>query len=104
MPQPVFYDPRKARWKRLRRAFDAFAVCFMLLVIFFIYNALHGEALPKLLWKTEAKPYHALREAENKKAREHRKLAATKRGHSKNKNTPFKLDSQEGVRAAFYVA
>ena len=103
MPQPVFYDPRKARWKRLRRVFDALAVCFMLLVIFFIYNALHGEPLPKLLWKTEAKPYHALREAENKKARERRKLAAAKRGHRKNKNAPFKLDSEEGVRAAFYV-
>src|SRR6202451_1436240 len=104
MPLPVFYDPRKARWKRLRRVFDALAVCFMLLVIFFIYNALHGEALPKLLWKTEAKPYHALREAENKKAKERRKLAATKRGRHKNKNAPFKLDSEEGLRAAFYVS
>ncbi len=54
MPQPVFYDPRKARWKRLRRVFDALAVFFMLLVIFFIYNALHGEPLPKLLWKTRS--------------------------------------------------
>jgi cellulose synthase/poly-beta-1,6-N-acetylglucosamine synthase-like glycosyltransferase/peptidoglycan/xylan/chitin deacetylase (PgdA/CDA1 family)/spore germination protein YaaH len=103
MPQPVFYDPRKARWKRLRRAFDALAVCFMLLVIFFIYNALHGEPLPKLFWKTEAKPYHALREAENKKAREHRKQAAAKRGRHKSKNAPLRLDSEEGVRAAFYV-
>ncbi len=106
MPQPVFYDPRKARWKRLRRGFDALAICFMLLVVFFIYNALHGEALPKLFWKTETKPYHALREAEVKKARERRKLAATKRGHHKNKNktSQFKLDSEEGVRAAFYVS
>ncbi|MGB7583701.1 MAG: hypothetical protein WBM11_02565, partial [Terriglobales bacterium] len=87
----------------MRRAFDALAVCFMLLVIFFIYNALHGEPLPKLFWKTESKPYHALREAENKKARERRKLAATKRGRHKSKTTPFKLDSEEGVRAAFYV-
>ncbi len=104
MPQPVFYDPRKARWKRLRRVFDALAICVMLLVIFFIYNALHGEPLPKLLWKAEAKPYHALREAEKDKARERRKLAATRRGRHKNKSIPFKLDSEEGVRAAFYVA
>jgi peptidoglycan-N-acetylglucosamine deacetylase len=104
MPQPIFYDPRKARWKRLRRVFDALAVCSMLLVIFFIYNALHGVPLPKLLWKTEAKPYHALREAEKEKAKEKRKLAAAKRGRHKNKNASFKLDSEEGVRAAFYVA
>ena len=57
------------------------------------------------MWKTEAKPYHALREAENKKARERRKLRRQPSADiHKNKNAPFKLDSEEGIRAAFYVA
>src|SRR5579863_5485527 len=106
MAQPIFYDPRKARWKRLRRSFDALALFVMLLVIFFIYNALHGEQLPTLFWKRETKPYHALRENEKEKGKERRKLAAAKRGHRKNKTIPsqLKLDSAEGVRAAFYVS
>ena len=104
MGQPVFYDPRQARWKRLRRLFDALAICFMLLVIFFIYNALHGEQLPTPLWKTETKPYHALRENEKEKARERRKLAAAHRGHHKSRSIPLQLNSEEGVRAAFYVS
>jgi hypothetical protein len=39
MAKPVFYDPRQARWKRLRRLFDVLGISVMLLVIFFIYNA-----------------------------------------------------------------
>ena len=85
MTRPVFYDPRQARWKRLKRLFDALAICFMLLVIFFLYNALHGEQLPTLFWKAETKPYHALRENEKQKARERRRLAAEHRSHRHSK-------------------
>src|SRR5271170_1274099 len=104
MGQPVFYDPRQARWKRLRRLFDALAIGFMLLVIFFIYNALHGEQLPTPLWKPETRPYRALRENEKAKAREKRKLAAARRGPHKHRGIPLQLNSVEGVRAAFYVS
>jgi len=106
MAQPVFYDPRQARWKRLRRLFDALALGFMLLVIFFIYNALHSEQLPTLFWKAEAKPYHALRENERDRAKERRRLAAARRSRRKSKSASslLKLDTEEGVRAAFYVS
>jgi peptidoglycan-N-acetylglucosamine deacetylase len=105
MAQPVFYDPRQARWKRLRRSFDLFALFVMLLVTFFIYNALHSEQLPTLLWQTETKPYHALRVNEREKAKERRRLAAARRSRHKNKGTSslLKLGTEEGVRAAFYV-
>jgi peptidoglycan-N-acetylglucosamine deacetylase len=105
MAQPVFYDPRQARWKRLRRFFDLFALFVMLLVTFFIYNALHSEQLPTLFWQTETKPYHALRVNEREKAKERRRLAAARRSRHKNKGTSslLKLDTEEGVRAAFYV-
>ena len=73
MAQPVFYDPRQARWKRLRGLFDILGISVMLLVVFFIYNALQGEQLPELIWQAQKKPYHSLKENEKDKARERRR-------------------------------
>jgi peptidoglycan-N-acetylglucosamine deacetylase len=105
MAQPVFYDPRRARWKRLRRLFDVLGISAMLLVIFFIYNALRGEQLPGLIWPTQKKPYHALKENEKEKAKERRRKLAAQRGHQESKSNPslVKLNSEEGIRAAFYA-
>src|ERR1700733_10860993 len=64
MAQPVFYDPRQARWKRLRRLFDVVGIGFMLLVVFFIYNAVHGEPLPELSLSWQKKPFRALKDNE----------------------------------------
>ncbi len=104
MAQPVFYDPRQARWKRLRRFFDALGVSATLLIIFFIYTALRSEPLPELLLPLQKKPYHAFKEREKEKAKEKRRLAAL-RGHRKSKSAPsqVKLNSVEGIRAGFYV-
>src|SRR5208337_1285876 len=103
MAQPVFYDPRQARWKRLRRLFDFLGVSVMLLVIFFIYNALRGEQLPELIWQTQKKPYHAVKESEKDKAKERRRKMAAQRGNRKNASNPSQagLNSEEGIRAAF---
>ena len=56
MAQPVFYDPRKARWKRIRLAFDVIGVSITLLVIFFAYTALRDEPLPDLLLRAPEAP------------------------------------------------
>ena len=56
MAQPVFYDPRKARWKRIRLAFDLIGVSITLLVIFFAYTALRDEPLPDLLLAPQKRP------------------------------------------------
>src|SRR5439155_25523234 len=103
--QTVFYDPRQARWKRLRRIFDLAALAFTFLVIFFIYTALRSERLPDLLLPIQKRPYHALKEKEKEKAKERRKLAAVQRGHRKSKSAPsqVKLNAEEGIRAAYYV-
>jgi cellulose synthase/poly-beta-1,6-N-acetylglucosamine synthase-like glycosyltransferase/spore germination protein YaaH/peptidoglycan/xylan/chitin deacetylase (PgdA/CDA1 family) len=102
MPNPVFYDPKQARWRRLRRLFDILGVSIMLLVASFVFNALHGIRLPELVWGKEVKPYHALKE--NEKAREKKKLIA-RRGHRKTKAAAslVKLNAEEGIRAAFYT-
>src|SRR5271155_2006231 len=108
MAKQVFYDPLQARWRRIRRVFDAAALAFTLLVIFFIYSALRSEPLPDLSWLTEKKPYHALKEDEKAKAREKRRLATLARtGHrhqSRKVPSQLKLNSEQGVRAAFYVS
>ncbi len=105
MAKPIFYDPRQARWKRLRRFFDAAALMFSMLLIYFAYSALRNEPLPELLLPLQKRPYHALKEREKEKAKERRKKQAVARGHRKSKSSPsqVKLNAEEGIRAAFYV-
>ncbi len=108
MAKQVFYDPLQARWRQIRRFVDAAALAFSLLVIFFIYSALRSEPLPDLSWLTEKKPYHALKEDEKTRAREKRRLATLARaGHrhqARKAPSQLSLNSEQGVRAAFYVS
>ena len=104
MAQPVFYDPRRARWKRLRRLFDASAVVVSALIIFFVYTALRYEPLPELLFSPQKRAFKALKESEKEKARDRQKKIAA-RSHRKSKlaASQVKLNQEEGIRAAFYV-
>ena len=69
MAQPVFYDPRRARWRRLRRLFDVTAVLVSALIIFFVYTALRDEPLPELLVLTAQKrALKALKESETRES------------------------------------
>src|SRR6202140_1736214 len=104
MAEPVFYDPRRARWKRLRRLFDTLAVVFSALIVFFVYSALRDERLPELLLSPQKRVFKALRENEKDKARDRQRQLA-KRSHRKSKLAPSQvvLNQEEGIRAAFYV-
>lgn len=104
MPEPVFYDPRRARWKRLRWLFDVTAVVVSALLIFFVYTALRDEPLPELFFFPQKRPLKALKETEKEKAKERAKKAAA-RSHRKTKlaASQVKLNQEEGIRAAFYV-
>jgi hypothetical protein len=108
MAKQVFYDPKQARWKRIRRIFDVAALALSFLIIFFIYTAVRSEPLPDLSWLTEKKPYHALKENEKAKAREKRRLATIARaGHRRQPRkgaSQVNSDSAQGVRGAFYVS
>jgi len=108
MAKQVFYDPLQARWRRIRRIVDAAALAISFLVILFIYSALRSEPLPDLSWMSEKKPYHHLKQEEEKKAREKRRLATVARtGHrhqSRKAPSQLTLNSEQGVRAAFYVS
>jgi len=104
MAEPVFYDPRRARWKRLRRLIDVTAVLVSALIIFFVYTALRNEPLPELLFSPQKRQFKALKESEKEKARERaKKIAAHSHRKSKLAASQVKLNQEEGIRAAFYV-
>src|ERR1700693_5285679 len=104
MPEPVFYDPKRARWKRLRRLVDVLVAILSALIIFFVYTTLRDERLPELLFSPQKRAFKALKENEKEKARERLKKLAL-RSHRKSKLAPseVKLNQEEGIRAAFYV-
>jgi len=104
MPEPVFYDPQRARWKRLRRMVDILVAALSALIIFFVYTTLGDERLPELLFSPQKRAFKALKENEKEKARERQKKLAS-RSHRKSKlaASEVKLNQEEGIRAAFYV-
>jgi len=110
MAQPVFYDPKRARWKRLRTLLDVAGIVVSTVIVVFLYTAIR-EPLPKLFLPFEKLPYHALKDpykglkkTEREKARERRLLIA-RRSHRKTNISPstVELNTDEGIRAAFYV-
>jgi peptidoglycan-N-acetylglucosamine deacetylase len=104
MAEPVFYDPRRARGRRLRRAFDITAVVVSALIIFFVFTALRDEPLPELLFSPQKRAFKALKESERAKAHERtRKAAARSRRKSKLAASQVTLNQSEGIRAGFYV-
>jgi cellulose synthase/poly-beta-1,6-N-acetylglucosamine synthase-like glycosyltransferase/spore germination protein YaaH/peptidoglycan/xylan/chitin deacetylase (PgdA/CDA1 family) len=104
MAEPVFYDPQRARWKRLRRMVDALVAALSALIIFFVYTTLRDEHLPELLFSPQKRAFKALKENEKEKARERQKKLAS-RSHRKSKlpASEVTLNQEEGIRAAFYV-
>src|SRR5579862_3833672 len=104
MAEPVFYDPRRARWKRLRRTFDITAVLVSSLIIIFVYTALRDEPLPELLFSPQKRAFKSLKESEKERAKERAKKAAA-RSHRRSKlaASQVTLNQEEGIRAAFYV-
>jgi cellulose synthase/poly-beta-1,6-N-acetylglucosamine synthase-like glycosyltransferase/spore germination protein YaaH/peptidoglycan/xylan/chitin deacetylase (PgdA/CDA1 family) len=104
MAEPVFYDPNRARWKRLRRLVDALVAALSALIIFFVFTTLRDERLPELLFSPQKRAFKALKESEKDKARDRQKKLAL-RSHRKSKlpASEVTLNQQEGIRAAFYV-
>src|ERR1700678_1794637 len=104
MAEPVFYDPERARWKRLRRLVDVMVAALWALIIFFVYPTWRDEPLPELLFSPQKRAFKALKENEKERIRERQKRLAS-RSHRKSKlpASEVKLNQEEGIRAAFYV-
>ncbi len=98
MAKPIFYDPQRKRWKRLRRLMDILGLTASVLIIYFLASALSKMSLTTLQLGDLRRPYKALKEKERKRPKP--RVAGRK---SKKPPTEVALNSGDGVRAAFYV-
>ena len=100
MPQPVFYDPKKKRWVRLRLLFNVVGVTVAALIVFFVVSvSLSPEHLPKIVLKEQGRKLRALKEH----ARRPAPLVKTTHRKTKSSASDVVLNSDEGIRAGFYV-
>ncbi len=101
MPQSkqIFFDPDRKRWRRLRLVIDTSVILVTLLVVLFVISVLRGSSVPGVALPEVKKPYHAL------KAEQKRKLPRRLNTHRKSKRPASQvvLNSDEGIRGAFYV-
>ncbi len=98
MSKPVFFDPDRKRWKRIRRVLDVAGVLLSVLIVFFIVTVVRGTDIPTVLSSEQKKPYHALKQKE-------KKHPARRGTHRKTALAPSQvvLNQDEGIRSAFYV-
>ncbi len=101
MIKPIFYDPGRKRWKRLRRILDTVAVLSTVVVVAFGINVLRRERLPELLLPTPKRNYRPLTEPPYRPRTRSSQLALRRQRHRRPSDIP--LNSGEGLRAAFYV-
>lgn len=99
--KPIFYDPGRKRWKRLRRVFDVVAVLSTVVLIAFGINVLRREKLPELLLPIPKRNYRPLRNPLNPHRSRLSRLALQRTRHRRPSDIPF--NSGVGLRAAYYV-
>ena len=103
MNKPVFYDPQRKRWKRLRRIFDVLALFGLLVGTLFIVGLLRMKPLPELILATQTRNYRALANPQKPVAKPGKKSLLS--AHRKTALAPSDvvLNTDEGLRAADYV-
>jgi cellulose synthase/poly-beta-1,6-N-acetylglucosamine synthase-like glycosyltransferase/peptidoglycan/xylan/chitin deacetylase (PgdA/CDA1 family)/spore germination protein YaaH len=103
MTKPIFYDPQRTRWKRLRRIFDLTALFGAIVGIVFIVSLIRMKPMQGLDLRSATKRYRALSNPPAPELNPHEKL-----NHSAHRRTNLKpsdvvLNQSEGLRAAFYT-
>ena len=103
MNKPVFYDPQRKRWKRLRRVFDVLALFGLVVGTLFVVGLLGMKPLPELVLSSPTRNYRALANRPSPTLKLGQK--APRSAHRKTGGRPsdIPLNSGEGLRAAFYV-
>ena len=64
-PKPIFFDPERKRWRRLRLVLDTSVIVVTLLVVFFVVTIFRGSSVPGVSLPDVKKPYHAVKEPRN---------------------------------------
>ncbi len=99
--KPIFLDEKKRRWKRLRRILDISAAVGLLVFIVFVLGVLRMRPLPELLLNTPRHNYRALNNPVIPEDKAKKDRSAHRKTDIKPSDVP--LNSDEGLRAAFYV-
>ena len=101
MSKPVFYDPQRKRWKRLRRIFDSLALAATVIGVLFIVGLLRMKPMHGLDLRSATKRYRALYTSKPElKSKE--KLNHSAHRRSDVKPSDVVMNEVEGLRAAFY--
>jgi cellulose synthase/poly-beta-1,6-N-acetylglucosamine synthase-like glycosyltransferase/peptidoglycan/xylan/chitin deacetylase (PgdA/CDA1 family)/spore germination protein YaaH len=103
MAKPVFLDPERKRWRRVRTIFDVAGMAITLVIIVFVYSVFRLGQLPDLLLPEQHKPYRALREHERANKKELAAKGAQKHRKKSAKTPVGQAVSGDGLRAAYYV-
>jgi cellulose synthase/poly-beta-1,6-N-acetylglucosamine synthase-like glycosyltransferase/peptidoglycan/xylan/chitin deacetylase (PgdA/CDA1 family)/spore germination protein YaaH len=103
MNKPVFYDPQRKRWKRLRRIFDVLALLGLLLGTVFIIGLLRMKPLPELQLTSQTRNYRALARPPKPVLKPGQKAALSAHRKTSLKPSEVTLNTNEGLRAAYYV-
>lgn len=99
MTTPVFFDPARKRWRRIRVVFDALGIAITVVVVVFLFSVVRLGRLPDLLLPEQHRPYRALREHERASRKE-----AKHTSRRKKKSAPgAPAATGDGLRAAYYV-
>ena len=101
MTKPIFYDPGRKRWKRLRRIFDVVAVLSTVVLVAFGLNVLRRERLPELLLPSQKRNYRPLKDSSYIRKSRFSQRALRRKRHRRASDIPF--NSGQGLRAAYYV-
>ena len=100
--KPIFFDPQRKRWKRLRRIFDALALIGVVLGILFVIGLLRMRPLRALDLRSATRRYRALSNPPAPELNPKEKLNHSAHRHSDLKPSDVVLNQGEGLRAAFY--
>ena len=103
MNKPVFYDPQRKRWKRLRRIFDVLALSGVCLGAIFIVGLVQIKPLPELRLTSQTRNYHALTNPPKPVLKPGQAAALSAHRRTQTKPSDVVLNSGEGLRAAYYV-
>ncbi|QMV17303.1 glycosyltransferase [Granulicella sp. 5B5] len=102
MSKPVFYDPQRKRWRRLRRIFDSLALSATVLGILFIVGLLRMKPMQGLDLRSATKRYRALYQPKPE-LRSKERLNHSKHRRSDVEPSDVTMNQGEGLRAAFYT-
>jgi cellulose synthase/poly-beta-1,6-N-acetylglucosamine synthase-like glycosyltransferase/peptidoglycan/xylan/chitin deacetylase (PgdA/CDA1 family)/spore germination protein YaaH len=98
----IFHDPHLKRWRRLRRITDIAVVLATLVALIFIISVVKRQQLPDLLLPAQKRNYHALKQRPIGNQLKSN-LARAPRRRTRRRPSEIPLNTDEGLRAAFYV-